>query len=240
MGITNKVKYLNITADTTIQQIADALGCAGFMTSFSDVSYGILTMEPVGSTMPNCGFAITGIGTTTWTLYAYVNGAPVTTAHIKTMSGVMSYIVSENFKIWGTGNGNLYDGYGFIKGKDMTMPNTPEMWECYTQYSGNTSTQNVILWDKYSTVTNPISNLIALTNSNNLVILEPLYNYTTGWLSEADVYYMTNRPASYNTAGMVYNFNMDDREYLLLTCMGTINSAKSMICFDVTNVPDLS
>ena len=239
MGITNKVKYLDITADTTIQQIADALGCEGFTHTFSDVSYGILTMEPMGVTMPNCGFAITGLGTTTWTLYAYLNGAPTST-NIKTMSGVMSYIVSDNFKIWGTGNGNLYDGYGFIKGKDMTMPNTPEMWECYTQYSGNTSTNNVILWDKYSTTTNPINNLIALVNSNNLVILEPLYNYTTGWLSEAEVYFMTNRPASYNTAGMVYNFNMDDKEYLLLTCMGTITSAKSMICFDVTNVPDLT
>ena len=240
MGITNKVKYLNITADTTIEQIADALGCNGFTHSFSDVSYGILTMEPMGVTMPNCGFAITGLGTTTWTLYAYLNGAPVTATNIKTMSGVMSYIVSDNFKIWGTGNGNLYDGYGFIKGKDMTMPNTPEMWECYTQYSGNTNTNNVILWDKYSTVTNPMQNLIALTNSNNLVILEPLYNYTTGWLSEAEVYYMTNRPASYNIAGMVYNFNMDDKEYLLLTCMGTITAAKSLICFDVTNVPDLT
>lgn len=240
MGIASKVKYLNITANTTIQQIADALGCEGFTRSFNDVSYGILTMEPIGITMPNCGFAITGLGTTTWTLYAYLNGEPVTASHIKTMSGVMSYIVSENFKIWGTGNGNLYDGYGFIKGKDMTMPNTPEMWECYTQYSGNTGTQNVILWDKYSTATNPMQNLIALTNSNNLVILEPLYNYTTGWLSEAEVYYMTNRPASYNTAGMVYNFNMDDREYLLLTCMGSITSAKSLICFDVTNVPDLT
>lgn len=237
MGITNKVKYLNITADTTIEQIADALGCNGFTHSFNDVSYGILTMEP-DVPMPNCGFAITGLGTTTWTLHAYVNGAP-DTKDIKTMSGVMSYIVSENFKIWGTGNGNLYDGYGFIKGKDMMMPNTPEMWECYTQYSGNTSTY-VTLWDKYSTVTNPMQNLIALTNNYNLVILEPLYNYTTGWLSEAEVYYMTNRPASYNTAGMVYNFNMDDREYLLLTCMGAINSAKSMICFDVANVPDLS
>lgn len=240
MGITNKVKYLNITADTTIEQIADALGCNGFTHSFGDVSYGILTMEPDGMPMPNCGFAITGIGTTTWTLYAYVNGAPVTTSNIKTMSGVMSYIVSENFKIWGTGNGNLYDGYGFIKGKDMTMPNTPEMWECYTQYSGNTSTTNVILWDKYSTVTNPINNLVALTNNYNLVILEPLYNYTTGWLSEAEVYYMANRPASYNTSGMAYNFNMDNREYLLLTCLGSITSAKSLICFDVTNVPDLS
>ena len=237
MGITNKVKYLNITADTTIQQIADALGCEGFMTSFSDVSYGILTMES-DIPIPNCGFAIAGLGTTTWTLYAYVNGAPVTTANIKTMSGVMSYIVSDNFKIWGTGNGNLYDGCGFIKGKDMTMPNTPEMWECYTQYPSNQ--QYVTLWDKYSTTTNPINNLIALTNSNNLVILEPLYNYTTGWLSEAEVYYMTNRPASYSTSGMVYNFNMNDKEYLLLTCMGTINSAKSMICFDVANVPDLS
>lgn len=239
MGITNKVKYLDITADTTIEQIADALGCEGFTHSFNDVSYGILTMEPMGIPMPNCGFAITGLGTTTWTLYPYLNGAPVTT-NIKTMSGVMSYIVSENFKIWGTGNGNLYDGYGFIKGKDMTMPNTPEMWECYTQYSGNTTTQNVILWDKYSEATNPISNLTALTNSNNLVILEPLYNYSTGWLSEAEVYYMTNRPASYNTAGMVYNFNMDDKEYLLLTCSGSVTSAKSMICFDVTNVPDLT
>lgn len=240
MGIANKVKYLNITANTTIEQIAEALGCEGFTHSFNDVSYGILTMEPIGIPMPNCGFAITGLGTTTWTLYAYLNGAPVTTAHIKTMSGVMSYIVSENFKIWGTGNGNLYDGYGFIKGKDMTMPNTPEMWECYTQYSGNTSILNVILWDKHSTVTNPMQNLIALTNSNNLVILEPLYNYVTGWLSEAEVYYMTNRPASYNTADMVYNFNMDDREYLLLTCMGSVTAAKSMICFDVTNVPDLT
>lgn len=239
MGIANKVKYLNITADTTIEQIADALGCNGFTHSFNDVSYGILTMEPMDIPMPNCGFAITGLGTTTWTLYAYVNGAPVTTANIKTMSGVMSYIVSDNFKIWGTGNGNLYDSYGFIKGKDMTMPNTPEMWECYTQYHSS-SPQYVTLWDKYSTATNPMQNLIALTNSNNLVILEPLYNYTTGWLSEAEVYYMTNRPASYNTAGMVYNFNMDDKEYLLLTCMGTINSAKSMICFDVTNVPDLT
>lgn len=237
MGITNKVKYLNITADTTIEQIADALGCEGFMTSFNDVSYGILAMEP-DVPMPNCGFAITGLGTTTWTLHAYVNGA-VTRDNIKTMSGVMSYIVSENFKIWGTGNGNLYDGYGFIKGKDMTMPNTPEMWECYTQYSGNTSAY-VTLWDKHSTTTNPINNLVASTNTNDLVILEPLYNYTTGWLSEAEVYYMTNRPASYNTSGMVYNFNMDDREYLLLTCTGTITSAKSMICFDVTNVPDLS
>lgn len=240
MGIANKVKYLNITADTTIEQIAEALGCNGFTHSFNDVSYGILTMEPIGVQMPNCGFAITGLGTTTWTLYAYLNGAPVTVTNIKTMSGVMSYIVSENFKIWGTGNGNLYDGYGFIKGKDMTMPNTPEMWECYTQYSGNTSTQNISLWDKYSTAVNVINNTVALSNSNNLVILEPLYNYTTGWLSEAEVYYMTNRPASYNTAGMVYNFNMDDKEYLLLTCMGSITSAKSMICFDVTNVPDLS
>lgn len=240
MGITNKIQYLDITADTTIEQIADALGCEGFTHSFNDVSYGILTMEPVGLTMPNCGFAITGLGTTTWTLYAYVNGAPVTTTNIKTMSGVMSYIVSENFKIWGTGNGNLYDGYGFIKGKDMTMPNTPEMWECYTQYSGNASPQYVTLWDKYSTATNPINNLVALTNNYNLVILEPLYNYTTGWLSEAEVYYMTNRPASYNTAGMVYNFNMDDREYILLTCLGTPSSSKSLICFDVTNVPDLS
>ena len=240
MGITNKVKYLNITADTTIQQIADALGCEGFTHTFNDVSYGILTMEPIGITMPNCGFAITGLGTTTWTLYAYLNGAPVTAAHIKTMSGVMSYIVSENFKIWGTGKGNLYDGYGFIKGKDMTMPGTPEMWECYTQYSGNTSTSNVILWDKYSTTTNPINNLVALTNTNDLVILESLYNYVTGWLSEAEVYYCTNRPASYNTAGMVYNFNMDDKEYLLLTSLGTITAAKSMICFDVTNVPDLT
>lgn len=239
MGIANKVKYLNITADTTIQQIADALGCEGFTHTFNDVSYGILTMEPIGITMPNCGFAITGLGTTTWTLYAYLNGAPVTVSHIKTMSGVMSYIVSDNFKIWGTGNGNLYDGYGFIKGKDMTMPGTPEMWECYTQYAGNTNTSNVILWDKYSTATNPINNLTALTNNNDLVILEPLYNYVTGWLSEAEVYYMTNRPASYNMPGMVYNFNMDDKEYLLLTCLGMINSAKSMICFDVTNVPDL-
>lgn len=238
MGIANKVKYLNITADTTIEQIADALGCNGFTHSFNDVSYGILTMEP-DVPMSNCGFAITGLGTTTWTLYAYVNGAPVTTANIKTMSGVMSYIVSDNYKIWGTGNGNLYDGYGFIKGKDMTMPNIPEMWECYTQYLGSNA-QNISLWDKYSTTTNPINNLVALTNSNNLVILEPLYNYTTGWLSEAEVYYMTNRPASYNTSGMVYNFNMDDKEYLLLTCTGSINSAKSMICFDVTNVPDLS
>lgn len=239
MGIASKVKYLNITADTTIEQIADALGCEGFTHSFNDVSYGILTMEPIGIAMPNCGFAITGLGTTTWTLYAYLNGAPVTGTNIKTMSGVMSYIVSENFKIWGTGNGNLYDGYGFIKGKDMTMPNTPEMWECYTQYH-STNQQYVTLWDKYSTAANLINNLVALTNSNNLVILEPLYNYTTGWLSEAEVYYMTNRPASYNTAGMVYNFNMDDREYLLLTCMGSINSAKSLICFDVTNVPDLT
>lgn len=240
MSITNKIKYLDITADTTIEQIAEALGCEGFTHSFNDVSYGILTMEPIGIPMPNCGFAITGLGTTTWTLHAYINGAPVTTTHIKTMSGVMSYIVSENFKIWGTGNGNLYDGYGFIKGKDMTMPGTPEMWECYTQYSGNTGTNNVILWDKYSTATNHISNLTALTNNNNLVILEPLYNYVTGWLSETEVYYCTNRPASYNTAGMVYNFSMDDKEYLLLTCLGTITSAKSLICFDVTNVPDLS
>lgn len=238
MGIANKVKYLNITADTTIEQIADALGCNGFTHSFNDVSYGILTMEP-DVPMPNCGFAITGLGTTTWTLYAYVNGAPVTSANIKTMSGVMSYIVSDNFKIWGTGNGNLYDGYGFVKGKDMTMPNIPEMWECYTQYLGSNA-QNISLWDKYSTTTNPINNLVASTNTNDLVILEPLYNYTTGWLSEAEVYYMTNRPASYNTSGMVYNFNMDDKEYLLLTCTGSINSAKSMICFDVTNVPDLS
>lgn len=239
MGITNKIQYLDITADTTIQQIADALGCEGFTHSFNDVSYGILTMEPIGITMPNCGFAITGIGTTTWTLYAYVNGAPVTSPNIKTMSGVMSYIVSDNYKIWGTGNGNLYDGYGFIKGKDMTMPNTPEMWECYTQYYSS-SPQYVTLWDKYSTIINFINNLTALTNSNNLVILEPLYNYVTGWLSEAEVYYMTNRPASYNTAGMVYNFNMDDKEYLLLTCLGTVNAAKSLICFDVTNVPDPS
>lgn len=239
MSITNKIKYLDITADTTIEQIADALGCNGFTHSFNDVSYGILTMEPMGIPMPNCGFAITGLGTTTWTLYAYLNGAPVTGAHIKTMSGVMSYIVSENFKIWGTGNGNLYDGYGFIKGKDMTMPNTPEMWECYTQYVG-TQNSHVTLWDKYSTTTNQINNLVALTNSNNLVILEPLYNYTTGWLSEAEVYYCTNRPASYNTSGMIYNFNMNNREYLLLTCLGTITSAKSMICFDVTNIPDLS
>ena len=240
MGITNKIQYLQITADTTIQQIADALGCEGFTHTFNDVSYGILTMEPIGITMPNCGFAITGLGTTTWTLYAYLNGAPHTTSHIKTMSGVMSYIVSENFKIWGTGNGNLYDGYGFVKGKDMAMPGTPEMWECYTQYSGNVNTQNISLWDKYSTAVNVINNTVALSNSKDLVILEPLYNYATGWLSEAEVYYMANRPESYNMPGMVYNFNMDDREYLLLTCMGTITSAKSMICFDVANVPDLT
>ena len=42
MGIANKVKYLDITADTTIQQIADALGCEGFTHSFNDVSYGII------------------------------------------------------------------------------------------------------------------------------------------------------------------------------------------------------
>lgn len=236
MAITNKIKYLEITADVTIGQIATALGCEGFTTSFNDVEYGILTMEEAGETMPTWGFAISGLGTTTWTLWHYINGAVVTTANIRTMTGVMSYIVGENFKIWGTGNGNLYDGYGFIKGKDMTMPNTPEMWECYTQYSGNTSTANVILWDKYSTGTNPMQNLVALTNASNLVILTPLYNYTTGWLSEADVYYAIDRPSSYSASGMVYNYTMNEREYILLTCRGTISSAKSMICFDVTDV----
>lgn len=238
MSIINKVKYLDVTADVTIEQIADALGCNGFSATLSDVEYGILTMEDIsGATMPTCGFAISGLGTTTWTLYPYINGR-VSGTNLRTITGRMSYIVGDNYKIFASGS--IYFGYGFLRGKDTTMPNTPEMWECYTQYSGNTSTANIHLWDKYSTSTNSMQNLIALTNDNDLTILTPLFNYTTGWLSGADVYYTIERPSGYNISTHTYNFIMNEKEYVLLTAVtSSLSNARTAICFDVTNVPDI-
>lgn len=240
MALTPKIKKIQVTADVTIQQIADALGCNGFTHTFNDVEYGILTKEAMGLPMPNCGFAITGLGTTTWTVYMYINGEVLTGANIKTITNYMSYVVCDNYSLFSSGNTNAYFGYGFFKGKDMIDSETPEMWEYYTQYSGNTTTTYIYLWDRHSVTYNGVNNLVALTNDANLVITSPLYNHNTGWLSDGDVYFAIQRPSSYNTSGKTYTFSMNQSEYLLLTCLGAISSAKSMICFNTSSIADPS
>lgn len=244
MALTPKIKKIQVTADVTIQQIADALGCNGAMCMLDNVNYGILTMEDMITIPvvipPNAGFAIAGIGTDTWTLYKIVNGNVETTENIKTIKNYMSYVVSDNYILFSSGNTNAYFGYGFFKGKDMIESDTPEMWEYYTQYSGSTATTNIYLWDRNSTNYNGVSNLVALTNDANLVITSPLYNHTTGWLSDGDVYFAIERPSSFNTSGKTYTFSMNQAEYLILTCLGSMSSAKSLICFNTSSIPNPS
>lgn len=236
MAITPKIKRIQVTASVTIEQIATALGCNGFSHPFDDVTYGILTKETIGEEMPRCGFAIAGLGTTTLTVYAYVNGQVQTGTSLKTITNYMSYVVSENYSLFSSGNTNAYFGYGFIKGKNMVSSDTPEMWECYTQYSGNMNTSFIYLWDRFSTSLNQINSLVSLTNDNNLVILTPLYNPTTGWLSDGYAYFAIDRPSSYNVAGKTYTFAMNQQEYLLLTNL-SISSPKSTICFNTSVIP---
>lgn len=236
MALISKVKSIYVTSSTTIQDVADALGCNGFTHSFSDVSYGILTMEPMGIPMPNCGFAITGIGTDTWTLYQIINGNVVTSENIKTISNKMYYILHDNYILFG--GSSTYLGYGMIKGKDTTAADAPESWAYFTEYSANSSTTSVYIWDKNSTSATNMNTLVALTNDKNIVILTPMFNQSTGWIAESKAYFAIERPSAYSSTNTLYDFTMNDKNYALFTCLGSISNAKSMVCFDYTDAVD--
>lgn len=237
MALISKIKSTNVSSGILVSDVANKLGCNYVRITVNNVVYDVLTMEDIITVPiviePKSGIAITGQGTDTWTLYAWVNGAPVTTANIKTITNKLYYIKHDNYIAFG--GSSTYLGYGFIKGKDMTMPNTPDMWACYTPYSGNTNTSYIYLWDANSVTTNAINSLVALTNDTNLVIMTPLFNPLTGWVSSGSVYFATERPSAYNTINTLYDFVMNNKNYALFTCFGSISSAKSMICFDYTD-----
>lgn len=235
MALITKIKSINITQYTTIFDVAEALGCNGTNLGTAGGEYGILTMQDIGSgTPPTYGYAISGIGTSTWTIYALINGEVVTGTNLKTISSTLYYLKHENYVAFS--DTSTYMGYGFIKGKDTTAPDTPDMWACYTEYSANVNTQQIYLWDVNSTATGVMNTLIALTNNKNLVILTPLFNPDTGWVSSGSVYYATERPAAYNTPNSLYDFVMNNKNYALYTCVSSsISAAKSMICFDYTD-----
>lgn len=238
MAIISKIKSININQYTTVSEVAEDLGCNYVRITVNNVEYDVLTMEEVTTVPlvvePNSGIAIIGEGTSTWTLYAWVNGAPVTGANIKTITGTLYYIKHDNYIAFG--DTSTYLGYGFLKGKDMSAPDTLDMWACFTEYSGNTTTQYIYLWDANSTATSAINTLVALTNDKNMVVLTPLFNPTTGWISSGAVYYATERPSAYNTHNALYDFVMNGKNYALFTCLSSsISSAKSMICFDYTD-----
>lgn len=236
MAIITKIKSTRISSGTLISDVAAELGCNYARVTIDNVDYTILTMEEVITVPvlvpPKSGIAITGQGTNTWTLYAWVNGAPVTGVNIKTISNTLYYLEHDNYIAFG--GSSTYLGYGFIKGKDMSAPDTPDMWACYTPYSGNTNTQYIYLWDANSGTTNAINSLVALTNDTNLVIMTPLFNPLTGWVSSGSVYFATERPSAYNTANTLYDFVMNNKNYALFTCV-SLSNAKSMICFDYTD-----
>lgn len=240
MPLLKKVKSINITSSTTIQDVATALGCNGAMCFLDNVNYGILTMEDMITipvvVEPNAGFAISGIGTDTWTLYKIVNGNIVTTENIKTISNKMYYVEHDNYILFG--DSSTYLGYGMIKGKDTTAADAPESWAYFTEYLANTSTISVYIWDKNSTSVTNMNNLVALTNSTNIVILTPMFNPSTGWISESKTYYAIERPSAYSSTNTLYDFTMNDKNYALFTCLGSISSAKSMVCFDYTDAVD--
>lgn len=240
MALISKVKSIYVTSSTTIQDVADALGCNGAMCMLDNVNYGILTMEdmvtiPV-AVPPNAGFAIAGIGTDTWTLYKIVNGNVVTTENIKTISNKMYYVKHDSYVLFS--ESSTYFGYGAIKGKDTTVADTPESWAYFTQYSANTSTTYVYIWDGNSTTATFMNNLVALTNDKNIVILTPMFNPPTGWIAESKAYFAIERPSAYSSTNTLYDFTMNDKNYALFTCLGSISNAKSMICFDYTDAVD--
>lgn len=240
MALISKVKSIDVTSSTTIQNVAEALGCNGAMCLFDNVNYGILTMEDMTTipvvVPPNAGFAIAGIGTDTWTLYKIINGNVVTSENIKTISNKMYYVKHDDYVLFS--ESSTYFGYGMIKGKDTTVADAPESWAYFTEYSANTSTTSVYIFDKNSTSTTNMNNLVALTNNNNIVILTPMFNPATGWISESRAYFAIERPSAYSSTNTLYDFAMNDKNYALFTCLGTISSAKSMVCFDYTDAVD--
>lgn len=240
MPLIKKVKSINITSSTTIQDVATALGCNGAMCFLDNVDYGILTMEEMITipvvVPPNAGFAITGIGTDTWTLYKIVNGNVVTTENIKTISGKMYYVNHGNYILFG--GSSTYFGYGMVKGKDTTVADTPESWAYFTEYAGNITTTSVYIWDKNSPSATNMNTLVALTNDKNNVILTPMFNPSTGWISESKAYFAIERPSAYSSTNTLYDFTMNDKNYALFTCLGSISGAKSMVCFDYTDAVD--
>lgn len=240
MALISKVKSINVTSSTTIQDVATALGCNGAMCLLDNVNYGILTMEEMVTipvvVPPSAGFAIAGIGTDTWTLYKIVNGNVVTTENIKTISNKMYYVKHDNYILFS--ESSTYFGYGMIKGKDTTVADTPESWAYFTEYSGNVSTASVYIWDANSTSATSMNNIVALSNDKNIVILTPMFNPATGWIAESKAYFAIERPSAYSSTNTLYDFAMNDKNYALFTCLGSITSAKSMVCFDYTDAVD--
>lgn len=252
MAIVNKIKYLNIDFTKTIEEItssiATALECNSSTSTVTinkvEGTCGILTMETDSS---KAGFAIIKYrdfydsGDQFLQLYIYVNGSVLTGDHIKAIHNTMSYILDDDYKLFG--DNSPYFGWGFLKGKDLSMPNAPVLWTYYTLYSGNSTTTYIKLWnEKNEKGTSYVNqqNLIALSNEGNSLVLAPIFNEKSDWLMNNKGYYVIKRPSPYNTAGQVYNFIMDGKEYILLTPtnVNTFNW-KNVLCFDITDIPDI-
>lgn len=249
MAIVNKIKYLNIDFTKTIEEItssiATALECNSSTSTVTinnvEGTCGILTMETDSS---KAGFAIIKYrdfydsGNQSLQLYTYVNGSVLTAAYIKTINNTMSYILDDDYKLFG--DNSPYFGWGFLKGKDLSMPNAPVLWTYYTVYSGNTTTSYIKLWNEKATDVSQQQDLIALSNEGNSLVLAPIFNEKSDWLMNNKGYYVIKRPSSYNTGSQVYNFIMDGKEYILLTALhSSATYWKNVLCFDITDVPDI-
>lgn len=252
MAIINKLKTLDVGTsvgdiETVGTLIAEAFGCNYKKITSSDVDYCILTMDSAED--PNSGFAIRRDTNNANYLrvYPYINktiaGADSTGPML--IEGTLYYLIDSednenNYILFGSySSGKLVLMYSFIKGKDLTLANSPKMWSYHSLKSSSGSTLNG-LWNNRTTGQSPetfsTSDIKTSVNEYNLTILIPIYAPRGNWIADKKAFYTVNRSHGYSL-NQRYNLILNGRELYLMT--GGVGNNYFSLCFDITDVPDI-
>ena len=213
--------YIEISASTTAEQVAEALG----VSFFTSGSYTIFHMP--GDT--TAGFTVVGVGTGSWSIFTYYNGSTHTSDSdlLDTLGSKLYYRKTDNYIFFGSSPSNLQIYKGFIKGK--SSQDGSEMWTCFSICKYNNPYG--YLWDKYSSSVKALNANFGFVGTPSFLSLCPMFNADTGFYATDGAFYTAYRPSYINTSSTVHLVAMGDRTLDVVT---NYNTVYINFAFDVT------
>ena len=215
-------QYIEISASTTAEQVAEALG----VSFFTSGSYTIFHMP--GDTA--AGFTFIGIGTGLWRIFTYYNGSTHTGNYdiLDTLESKLYYRKTNNYIFFGSSPSHLQIYKGFIKGK--SSQDDSETWACFSMVKADQ--RYGFLWDKYSSSVKNLNANFGFSGTPSCLSLCPMFNTDTGFYATDGVFYTAYRPSYIDASGTIYLVSMGDRTLNIVT---NYNVLYINFAFDVTD-----
>lgn len=214
---------LQITAETTADQIAAALGCEHVAID--------LTYELFYNGSAAAGFAVSGIGTDTLTFYCYFNGTVSQYSSMTAANNLYFYKKAGEMTLMTADYNSPQVKLAMIKGIDGN--DGSEMWAYYSRKTMGVGTSEYgYVFDKLSTSAYTSGSNVAKRSDTSFLSMCPIFNPDTGFFATAKAYYAMCYPKAFNIWSS-YDLIIDNREFLAYV-PGQSTTYYVSIVFDVT------